>query len=86
MIPRADALAVLERDSFDLVVVGGGITGAGVALDASSRGYRVALVERRDYAAGTSSGSGFTRWGASLTSSERSSSASRTRPRSKFCR
>ncbi|HZN87389.1 MAG TPA: glycerol-3-phosphate dehydrogenase/oxidase [Thermoleophilaceae bacterium] len=55
MIPRADALASLERDSFDVVVVGGGITGAGVALDAASRGYSVALVERRDYAAGTSS-------------------------------
>ena len=55
MIPRADALASLERDSFDVVVVGGGITGAGVALDAASRGYSVALVERGDYAAGTSS-------------------------------
>ena len=55
MIPRADALASLERDSFDLAVVGGGITGAGVALDAASRGYSVALVEKSDYAAGTSS-------------------------------
>ena len=55
MIARADALAALERDSFDLVVVGGGITGAGVALDAASRGYSVALVERDDYASGTSS-------------------------------
>ena len=55
MIPRADALASLERDEFDLVVVGGGITGAGVALDAASRGYSVALVEKSDFAAGTSS-------------------------------
>ena len=55
MIPRADALAALERDSYDLVVVGGGITGAGVALDAASRGYSVALVERSDFASGTSS-------------------------------
>jgi glycerol-3-phosphate dehydrogenase len=55
VIPRADALAALERDSFDLVVVGGGITGAGVALDAASRGYSVALLERTDFAAGTSS-------------------------------
>src|ERR671917_81691 len=55
MIPRADALASLERESFDLVVVGGGITGAGVALDAASRGYSVALLERSDFAAGTSS-------------------------------
>ncbi|HZB06311.1 MAG TPA: FAD-dependent oxidoreductase, partial [Thermoleophilaceae bacterium] len=55
MIPRADALASLERDSFDLVVVGGGITGAGVALDAASRGYSVALIEKSDFSAGTSS-------------------------------
>jgi glycerol-3-phosphate dehydrogenase len=55
VIPRADALATLERDTFDLAVVGGGITGAGVALDAASRGYSVALVEKSDYAAGTSS-------------------------------
>jgi glycerol-3-phosphate dehydrogenase len=45
----------MERDRFDLVVVGGGITGAGVALDAASRGYSVALVEQSDFAAGTSS-------------------------------
>jgi glycerol-3-phosphate dehydrogenase len=45
----------MERDNFDLVVVGGGITGAGVALDAASRGYSVALVEKSDFAAGTSS-------------------------------
>ncbi|HZB76818.1 MAG TPA: glycerol-3-phosphate dehydrogenase/oxidase [Solirubrobacteraceae bacterium] len=55
MIPRADALESLERDNFDLVVVGGGITGAGVALDAASRGYSVALVEKSDFSAGTSS-------------------------------
>ncbi len=45
----------MEGDSFDVVVVGGGITGAGVALDAAARGYSVALVERADFAAGTSS-------------------------------
>ena len=55
MISRADALRALTGDPFDLVVIGGGITGAGVALDAASRGYSVALVERNDYAAGTSS-------------------------------
>ncbi len=55
MISRADALAAMQRDTFDLVVVGGGITGAGVAFDAASRGYSVALVERNDFAAGTSS-------------------------------
>src|SRR3954452_17912790 len=55
MIARADAVAALAADQFDVVVVGGGITGAGVALDAATRGYSVALVEKRDFAAGTSS-------------------------------
>src|SRR4051794_33836608 len=55
VIAREDALAAFEEDRFDLVVIGGGITGAGVALDAASRGYSVALVEREDWAAGTSS-------------------------------
>ncbi len=55
MIPRADAIAALSSERFDVVVVGGGITGAGVALDAASRGYSVALVEKDDYASGTSS-------------------------------
>jgi glycerol-3-phosphate dehydrogenase len=55
MISRDAALAALQDDSFDVVVVGGGITGAGVALDAASRGYSVALVERGDFAQGTSS-------------------------------
>ena len=55
MIAREDALAAFEEDHFDVVVIGGGITGAGVALDAASRGYSVALVEREDWAAGTSS-------------------------------
>jgi glycerol-3-phosphate dehydrogenase len=55
VIARQEALAAFEADRFDVVVIGGGITGAGVALDAASRGYSVALVEREDYAAGTSS-------------------------------
>ena len=55
MIGRKQALAAVEAESFDVVVVGGGVTGAGVALDAASRGYSVALVERHDYAIGTSS-------------------------------
>jgi glycerol-3-phosphate dehydrogenase len=55
VIPRADAVAALRSERFDLVVVGGGITGAGVALDAATRGYSVALVEKADYASGTSS-------------------------------
>jgi len=52
---RGVALSRLAEESFDLVVVGGGITGAGVALDAASRGLRTALVERGDFASGTSS-------------------------------
>src|SRR5512146_1173151 len=55
MISRADALAALDRDSFDIVVVCGGITGDGVAFDAATRGYSVALVERADFSSGTSS-------------------------------
>src|SRR6187551_3146770 len=52
---RADALRRLADERFDLVVIGGGVTGAGVALDAASRGLRTALVERDDFASGTSS-------------------------------
>lgn len=55
MISRARALEELTAEPFDVVVVGGGVTGAGVALDAASRGYSVALLEREDFAAGTSS-------------------------------
>ncbi len=52
---RSDALQRLESTNFDVVVIGGGITGVGCALDAVSRGLRVALVERDDFASGTSS-------------------------------
>ena len=52
---RAEALARLESEEFDILIIGGGITGCGVALDAASRGLRVALVERDDFASGTSS-------------------------------
>jgi glycerol-3-phosphate dehydrogenase len=55
MIPREGAIAALAAERFDVVVIGGGITGAGVALDAASRGLSVALVERHDFASGTSS-------------------------------
>ena len=55
MISREQALSAMQEDRFDVVVVGGGVTGAGVALDAASRGYSVALVERGDFAQGTSS-------------------------------
>jgi len=52
---RRDALTRLSEQSFDVLVVGGGVTGAGVALDAVTRGLTVALLEARDFAAGTSS-------------------------------
>ena len=52
---RADALRRLADETFDVLVVGGGITGAGVALDAASRGLKTALVEKGDFASGTSS-------------------------------
>ena len=55
MIDHAQAVAALAEDEFDVVVIGGGITGAGVALDAATRGYSVALLERNDFASGTSS-------------------------------
>ncbi|MDO7906388.1 FAD-dependent oxidoreductase [Paenibacillus sp. JX-17] len=45
----------IERETFDILVIGGGITGAGIALDAAARGLKVALVEMQDFAAGTSS-------------------------------
>ena len=52
---RTDMLDRLEAESFDVLVIGGGITGTGVALDAAARGLRTALVERDDLASGTSS-------------------------------
>jgi glycerol-3-phosphate dehydrogenase len=52
---RSASLEALRHETFDLVVVGGGVTGAGVVLDAASRGMRAALIERDDFAAGTSS-------------------------------
>src|SRR2546426_8281827 len=52
---RRDALAALGRDTLDVLVVGGGINGAGITRDAAMRGLRVALVERSDLASGTSS-------------------------------
>ena len=55
---RERALGALAESEFDLLVIGGGVTGAGTALDAASRGLSVALVEMRDWASGTSSRSG----------------------------
>src|SRR6187397_758158 len=52
---RADALRRLGDEELDVLVIGGGITGTGCALDAASRGLRTGLVERDDFASGTSS-------------------------------
>lgn len=52
---RNKIIEQLELEKFDVLVIGGGITGAGIALDASTRGMKVALVEMQDFAAGTSS-------------------------------
>lgn len=52
---RAADLARMREETFDILVIGGGVTGAGIALDAATRGLTVALVEQRDFAAGTSS-------------------------------
>ena len=52
---RESRLARLSREEFDVLVIGGGITGAGIARDAAMRGLRTALVERDDFASGTSS-------------------------------
>jgi glycerol-3-phosphate dehydrogenase len=52
---RARRFASLEQQRFDVVVIGGGVTGAGIARDAALRGLSVALLEARDFASGTSS-------------------------------
>ena len=52
---RDEVLSKLQEDEFELLIIGGGITGAGIALDATSRGMKTALVEMQDFAAGTSS-------------------------------
>src|SRR5258707_3563367 len=54
-IRRAADVARLRRERFDVLIIGGGVTGAGAAFDAASRGLSVALVEARDLASGTSS-------------------------------
>ena len=52
---RATAWDRLGSEQFDVVVIGGGVVGSGAALDAATRGLKVALVEARDFASGTSS-------------------------------
>src|ERR1700742_2537586 len=56
----AELAALADGEQLDVIVVGGGITGTGIALDAASRGLRVALVEKHDWAFGTS------RWSSKL--------------------
>jgi len=54
-LERNRIIGELEAETFDVLVIGGGITGAGIALDAQTRGLRTALLEMQDFAAGTSS-------------------------------
>ncbi len=55
MLNRKEQIENLKSETYDLVVIGGGATGTGIALDAASRGLKTALVEMRDFASGTSS-------------------------------
>src|SRR5207245_4444898 len=52
---RAETIQALAKDTLDLLVIGGGIVGAGIARDAAMRGLRIGLVEQHDFAFGTSS-------------------------------
>jgi glycerol-3-phosphate dehydrogenase len=52
---REQSIAQMKAETFDVLIIGGGITGAGLALDAAARGLKTALIEKRDFAAGTSS-------------------------------
>ncbi len=54
-VNRATVLAAMARESLDLLVIGGGINGAGIAREAALRGLRVALIDKGDFASGTSS-------------------------------
>lgn len=54
-IQRKEILTQLQAKQFDLLVIGGGVTGCGIALDAATRGLSVALIEKQDFASGTSS-------------------------------
>lgn len=55
VLHRPEIIEKLRKNTYDLIVIGGGITGAGIALDAASRGLKTALVEKNDFAFGTSS-------------------------------
>lgn len=54
-LDRKDTIQKVSEETYDLVVIGGGITGGGIALDAASRGMKVVLLEKGDFASGTSS-------------------------------
>lgn len=54
-LKRANAIHKMSVTEYDVIVIGGGITGAGIALDAATRGMKLALLEMQDFAAGTSS-------------------------------
>ena len=54
-LKRTEIISDLKQHTFDLLVIGGGITGAGIALDAATRGIRTAVLDMQDFAAGTSS-------------------------------
>ncbi|CAM4374857.1 glycerol-3-phosphate dehydrogenase/oxidase [Paenibacillus tarimensis] len=54
-LERTNVLEQLEHEQYDVLIIGGGITGAGIALDAATRGMKTALIEMQDFAAGTSS-------------------------------
>lgn len=54
-INRSESIVQLAKEEFDLIVIGGGATGCGIALDAASRGLKTLLLEKRDFASGTSS-------------------------------
>lgn len=54
VLNRAEQIKKLQDGKFDLAIIGGGVTGAGIALDAASRGLKVCLVEKNDFASGTS--------------------------------
>jgi glycerol kinase len=54
VLDRCKQLKKLSSETFDLIIIGGGVTGAGIALDAASRGLNVCLIEKNDFASGTS--------------------------------
>lgn len=83
---REAAFQRLGSEQFDVVVIGGGVVGAGCALDAATRGLKVALVEARDFAAGTSSRSSKMFHGGCATSSSSNSGWCAKRCTSVNCR